>query len=44
MNGRFWGGERIKRIWGLYAHIRREFQEKLRFGKVRGSKVKRGKS
>jgi len=35
MKGRFWRGSEIKRIRGLYAHIRRRLQEKHRFGKVK---------
>jgi len=35
MKGRFWRGSEIKRIRGLYAHIRRRLQEKHRIGKVK---------
>jgi len=35
MRGQFWRGEEIKRIRGLYAHIRRKLQEKHRMGKVK---------
>ena len=35
MKGRFWRGPEIKRIRGLYAHIRRKLQEKNRIGKVK---------
>ena len=38
--GRFWGGEEIKRIRGLYSHIRRKLQEKDRVGKVKELKGK----
>ena len=43
MKGRFWRGSEIKRIKGLYAHIRRRLQEKHRLGKVKelGGKEKR---
>ena len=33
--GQFWRGSEIKRIRGLYAHIRRRLQEKHRFGKIK---------
>ena len=35
MKGRFWRGGEIKRIRGLYSHIRRKLQEKNRIGKVK---------
>jgi len=34
MKGQFWRGEGIKRLRGLYSHIRRKLQEKHRFGKT----------
>ena len=40
MKGQFWRGEEIKRIRGLYSHIRRRLQEKNRVGKVKELKVK----
>ena len=40
MKGRFWRGEEIKRIRGLYNHIRRKLQEKGRTGKVKELKGK----
>ncbi|MGC9014596.1 MAG: RNA-guided endonuclease TnpB family protein [Thermoproteota archaeon] len=40
MKGHFWGGEEIKRIRGLYAHIRRRLQEKHRVGKIKKLKEK----
>jgi len=40
MKGQFWRGEEIKRIRGLYAHIRRKLQEKHRIGKVKKLKGK----
>ncbi|MEM3833048.1 MAG: hypothetical protein QW128_05570 [Thermoprotei archaeon] len=35
MKGQFWRGEEIKRIRGLYSHIRRKLQEKKRLRKVK---------
>ncbi|RLF91863.1 transposase, partial [Thermococci archaeon] len=35
MKGQFWRGGEIKRIRGLYSHIRRKLQEKNRVGKVK---------
>jgi len=35
IKGQFWRGEEIKRIRGLYSHIRRKLQEKNRVGKVK---------
>ncbi len=35
MKGQFWKGEEIKRIRGLYTHIRRKLQRKNRVGKVK---------
>jgi len=35
MKGQFWRGEEIKRIRGLYGHIRRKLQKKNRIGKVK---------
>jgi putative transposase len=35
MKGKFWGGEEIKRIRGLYNHIRRRLQEKKLIKKVK---------
>jgi len=35
IKGQFWRGEEIKRIRGLYSHIRRKLQEKNRIGKVK---------
>jgi len=35
IKGRFWRGEEIKRIRGLYSHIRRKLQEKNRVGKIK---------
>ncbi|MEM2587925.1 MAG: transposase [Candidatus Bathyarchaeia archaeon] len=35
MKGQFWRGEEIKRIRGLYSHIRKKLQEKKRLGKVK---------
>jgi len=40
MKGQFWRGEEIKRIRGLYSHIRRKLQEKNRVGKVKELKGK----
>ena len=40
MKGQFWRGEKIKRIRGLYNHIRRKLQEKKRLGKVKELKGK----
>ncbi len=40
MKGQFWRGEEIKRIRGLYSHIRRILQKKGRVGKVKGLKEK----
>ena len=40
MKGQFWRGEKIKRIRGLYSHIRRKLQEKNRVGKVKKLKGK----
>jgi IS605 OrfB family transposase len=40
MKGQFWRGEEIKRIRGLYSHIRRKLQEKRRIGKVKELKGK----
>jgi hypothetical protein len=36
MKGRFWSGRGIKRIKGLYNHIRRRLQEKKPLKKVKG--------
>ena len=43
MKGKFWRGEEIKRIRGLYSHIRRNLQEKKLLKKVKeiGAKEKR---
>jgi len=35
MKGQFWRGGEIKRIRGLYSHIRRKLQEKYRVGKIK---------
>jgi len=35
MKGKFWRGEEIKRLRGLYGHIRRKLQEKHRIGKTK---------
>ncbi len=35
MKGQFWRGEEIKRIRGLYSHIRRKLQERHRLGKIK---------
>ncbi|MBC7113184.1 MAG: IS200/IS605 family element transposase accessory protein TnpB [Candidatus Methanomethyliales bacterium] len=35
LKGQFWRGEEIKRIRGLYSHIRRRLQEKNRIGKIK---------
>jgi len=35
MKGQFWRGEEIKRVRGLYSHIRRKLQEKHRFGETK---------
>jgi len=35
MRGRFWRGEEIKRVRGLYSHIRRKLQEKKLLKKVK---------
>ncbi|MGB9718726.1 MAG: RNA-guided endonuclease InsQ/TnpB family protein, partial [Thermoproteota archaeon] len=35
MKGQFWRGEEIKRIRGLYNHIRRKLQKKHRIGKIK---------
>jgi len=35
MKGQFWRGEEIKRIRGLYSHIRRKLQEKHRLGEIK---------
>jgi len=40
MKGQFWRGEGVKRIRGLYNHIRRKLQEKNRIGKVKELKGK----
>jgi len=40
MKGQFWRGEEIKKIRGLYAHVRRKLQEKHRIGKVKELKGK----
>jgi IS605 OrfB family transposase len=40
MKGQFWRGEEIKRIRGLYSHIRRKFQEKKLLKKVKEFKGK----
>ena len=40
MKGQFWRGSEIKRIRGLYSHIRRRLQEKRRVGKVKELKCK----
>jgi len=42
MKGQFWRGEEIKRVRGLYGHIRRKLQEKGRVGKVEELKGRRG--
>jgi IS605 OrfB family transposase len=40
MKGQFWRGQEIKRVRGLYAHVRRKLQEKHRIGKVKELKGK----
>ncbi|MHA1506386.1 MAG: RNA-guided endonuclease InsQ/TnpB family protein [Candidatus Asgardarchaeia archaeon] len=40
MRGQFWRGEEIKRIRGLYSHIRRKLQEKKLLNKVKEIKGK----
>ncbi|MEM0481389.1 MAG: hypothetical protein QXM16_00660 [Nitrososphaerota archaeon] len=35
MRGQFWRGEEIKRLRGLYGHIRRRLQEKKMIGMVK---------
>jgi len=35
MKGQFWRGKEIKRVRGLYGHIRRKLQEKRRVGKTK---------
>jgi len=40
MKGQFWRGQEVKRIRGLYGHIRRKLQEKGRVGKVKELKGK----
>ena len=40
MKGQFWKGEEVKRIRGLYSHIRRRLQEKKLLKKVKGLKGK----
>jgi putative transposase len=40
IKGRFWRGQEIKQIRGLYGHIRRKLQEKSRVGKVKELKGK----
>jgi putative transposase len=40
MKGQFWRGEEIKRIRGLYNHIRRTLQKKHRVGKLKKLKEK----
>lgn len=40
MKGQFWRGEEIKRIRGLYSHIRRKLQERNRVGKIKKLKGK----
>jgi IS605 OrfB family transposase len=40
MKGQFWKGEEIKRIRGLYNHIRKRLQEKKLLRKVKGLKEK----
>ncbi len=40
MKGHFWRGEEIKRIRGLYSHIRRKLQEKHKIGKIKELKGK----
>jgi len=35
MKGQFWRGEEIKRIRGLYGHIRRKLQEKHKLGEIK---------
>jgi len=40
MKGQFWRGEEIKRIRGLYSHVRRKLQKKNRVGKVKELKGK----
>jgi len=40
MKGQFWRGQEIKRIRGLYGHIRRKLQEKKLLKKVKGLKGK----
>jgi len=43
MKGQFWRGEEIKRVRGLYGHIRRKLQEKHRFGKTKIKQKERRK-
>jgi len=40
MKGQFWRGGEIKRIRGLYGHIRRKLQKKQRVGKIKELKGK----
>jgi IS605 OrfB family transposase len=40
VRGQFWRGEEIKRIRGLYGHIRRKLQEKNKVGEVKRLKGK----
>ncbi|MGQ9468586.1 MAG: IS200/IS605 family accessory protein TnpB-related protein [Nitrososphaerales archaeon] len=40
MKGQFWRGEEIKRIRGLYSHIRRKLQEKNKVRKIKELKGK----
>lgn len=40
MKGQFWRGGEIKRVRGLYSHVRRKLQEKKRLGKVKGLRDK----
>ncbi|MGB9779050.1 MAG: RNA-guided endonuclease InsQ/TnpB family protein, partial [Candidatus Bathyarchaeales archaeon] len=40
LKGQFWRGEEIKRIRGLYGHIRRKLQEKHEIGKAKELKGK----
>ncbi|MGC8832283.1 MAG: RNA-guided endonuclease InsQ/TnpB family protein, partial [Thermoproteota archaeon] len=35
IKGEFWRGEEIKRIRGLYSHIRRKLRKKHRIGKIK---------
>jgi hypothetical protein len=41
MKGQFWRGEEIKRIRGLYNHIRRRLQEKKLLRRLRSLREKK---